>query len=153
MILESWTDSIMHDSGSDSDSGPLFWFRFRLRFQYGKKSWLRFRFRFQIGKSWSRLRFRLRFRSQNRPSLMPRPGIESGSPDPKARIIPLDRWLHPRFLSGYYTILSFKSAHFFKSPHWWPEQVRQPLRGLFCIFHCKLIIEPCVHADDRSICL
>ena len=52
-------------------------------------------------------------------------GIETGSPDPKARIIPLDQksglevlgwiltliglhyfhfwWLHPRFLSGYYT--------------------------------------------------
>ena len=56
---------------------------------------------------------------------VPRPGIEPGSPDPKARIIPLDqksgleilawiltlidlhsfhfRWLHSRFLSGYYT--------------------------------------------------
>ena len=55
-------DSITYDSGSDSDSGQLFWFRFRLRFQLKKKSWFRFRLQFQIGQIWSRFRFRFQFR-------------------------------------------------------------------------------------------
>ncbi len=92
----------------------------------------------------SRVKHYILFLKSGSPNAMcPGRKIEPGSPDPKARIIPLDRksgleilgwiltlidlhyfhfrWLHPKFLSGYYTP-DFRPLHylpFLESQHFW----------------------------------